>query len=238
MMISVILPAYNEEDYIEGNVSRIIREMERITKEYEVIVVEESSDKTPEIIQRLKKKYRKIRHFNFNRRLGKGKPLEYGIKVARGKSVIFMDIALATDLSALRLMVDELKHNDIVIGSRYHPQSRTDRTALRVFLGRSYALLLRVMFLSPLRDHQCGFKGFRKDAGLKIIQHTASAGTFWDTEFLFFARKCGFKIKEIPVVWNETRGRSAKISLKLIALFAFSSVRLFFTNLFGKQKLH
>ena len=76
MMISVILPAYNEEDYIEGNVSKIINGMERITRDYEIIIVEESNDRTPEIIQGLKKRYRKIRHFHFNRRLGKGKALE------------------------------------------------------------------------------------------------------------------------------------------------------------------
>jgi hypothetical protein len=127
-------------------------------------------------------------------------------------------------------MVEGMGESDIVVGSRYHPRSEISRTVLRVMLGRTYATMLRVLLRSHIRDYQCGFKGFRKSAGLEIIKCTESAHTFWDTEFLFYAGKLGFSIREMPVEWKETPGRSVKISLKLIVSFALSAFRLVLTG--------
>jgi glycosyltransferase involved in cell wall biosynthesis len=229
-MISIILPAYNEEVHIRNNIEILVSEMKRLRQAFEIIIIEESRDKTPEICKKLATKYKNIKHIHFDHRLGKGLAIENGVKYASGDKLIFMDVDLATDLGSMNTMIQSLEDYDIVIGSRYHPMSNTNRTPFRIFLGFSYALILRVLFMQGIRDYQCGFKGFKKSVGNKIIRYTKERGLFWDTEFLFIAGKLGFSIKEIPVSWIEKKGRSAKISIKLIIKFILSLTKLFFSS--------
>jgi hypothetical protein len=63
--------------------------------------------------------------------------------------------------------------------------------------------MVRVVLGSKLSDHQCGFKSFRKDTVLPIVNKTEDQRWFWDTEFLVRAQRDGLKIEEIPVEWVE-----------------------------------
>ena len=236
-MISVILPIYNEEDYIRNNTLKIMHELGKISRDYEIIIIEESSDKTPEIAAELGKKYRRIRHFHFEKRLGKGRAIEYGIARAKGQKIIFMDIDLSVDISSLAVMLSELDKYDVVVGSRYHPNSKSRRTFLRLLLGRTYGFLPRLVLGVNIRDFQCGFKGFRKDAATMVTKFTKSPGVFWDTEALFLSRWLGFTIKEIPVSWVEKKTRNTKISIKTIYSFAFSVVKLFLQKLLNRDRI-
>ena len=123
-MISVILPVYNEEGYVGRNTPLILRELKKIDKSCEIIIVEESSDNTPAIAENLAKNYKSIRHCHFDKRLGKGKAIENGIKISCGDKIIFMDIDLSVDLSALSTLIKMLDTYDVVIGSRYHRKSK------------------------------------------------------------------------------------------------------------------
>ena len=231
-MLSVIIPSYNEEQYIEENLRKIIDELENIGIKYEVIVVEESSDKTPEIIACMQKKFRVLRHLHFSRRLGKGGAIEKGIIAAKGSYIIFTDADLSTDLSSLRPMVAALDRSDIVAGSRYHPLSKSNRTLLRLILSRLYSLCVRALLMSRVSDMQCGMKGFRKKIALKIIPFIRNKGFFWDTEFLFYAGKMGFRVREMPVIWVEKKVRgSGSGKLKNILYMGRSLVTLSLRNL-------
>ncbi len=231
LMISIVLPVYNEEGYIGKNTLLILKEVRKICKNFEIIIVEESSDNTPIIAENLAKKYKEIKHFHSDRRLGKGKAIEAGIKFSLGDKIIFMDIDLSVDLSALKLLVDTLDKYDIVVGSRYHPNSKTKRTILRLLIGRSYGTLTRFILGTNVRDFQCGFKGFRKNVAKDVIRYTTSPGVFWDTEILFIAKRLGFSIKEIPVSWIEKKTRSTRIGISTIYTFAFYVIKLFLSGL-------
>ena len=226
-MISIILPAYNEEEFMKRNTAQIMKRMNKIGERYEIIIIEESTDKTPEIASGLGKRYKTVRHFHFGRRLGKGRAIEKGIIKSRSEKIVFMDIDLAVDLSAMGAMLDALENYDVVVGSRYHPRSKTRRTLLRLFLGRGYALLSSIILGINLRDFQCGFKGFSRNAGKEIIKYTKISGVFWDTEFVYFAKKLGYKIEEIPVIWEERKARSTKIGIKTIFYMGKNLVELF-----------
>jgi hypothetical protein len=67
------------------------------------------------------------------------------------------------------------------------------------------------MLGSKIRDHQCGFKAFRREPTLKLINDVGAKHWFWDTEILVRAARKGYKIKEIPVVWKS--GRKTKVNL-------------------------
>jgi len=202
-MFSVIVPSYNEEEYIEKNLMKIIEELEKIG-DYELIVVEESTDNTPNIIENLVKKHPKLKHLHFDKRLGKGRAIEKGIEAAKGEYIIFMDADLSTDLSALTILTKELQYNDIVVGSRYHRDSKLNRMLVRLFLGKTYSLMVSILLrMRNISDMQCGFKGFRKYCAEKIMPIIRNKGFFWDTEFLFYANRYGYRIKEIPITWTE-----------------------------------
>lgn len=233
-MFSVIIPSYNEEDYIEENLLKITGALERTGAGYELVVIEESSDRTPEIVERLSAKYSKLKHLHFNSRLGKGRAVEKGIEVSKGEYVIFMDADLSTDLSSLPLLMRELEKNDIVVGSRYHKNSRTKRMFVRLFLGRSYSMLVSLLLGLRISDAQCGFKGFRKSCAVKIIPMVRNKGFFWDTEFLFYAKKLGYKMKEIPITWTEKTVRgSGSGKIKNIIYMGKSLLRLFARSIIG-----
>ena len=91
-MISIIIPAYNEERILKKNISIILKRIGPILHEnYEIIIVEEGSDNTSRIAEDLARN-RKIRHIHSKERLGKGGAIEKGIVHSRGDKIMFMDI--------------------------------------------------------------------------------------------------------------------------------------------------
>src|SRR3989338_9307395 len=134
-MISVIVPAYNEERLVRKNTILIRKEMESIKKtfgeNYEIIIVEESSDKTPEICNILAKKYKEIIHIHSDKRLGKGGAIEKGILVSKGEKIIFMDVDLSTPLDITNDVVERMGNYDIVVASRYNPSAKVTRSFAR-----------------------------------------------------------------------------------------------------------
>ncbi|MBI4018219.1 MAG: glycosyltransferase [Candidatus Aenigmarchaeota archaeon] len=234
-MLSVLIPSYNEEEYIADSLEKMIRELESLGTDYELIVVEESTDRTPGIVGALAKKYHRLRHLHFDKRLGKGGALEKGIEAAKGSRIVFTDADLSTDLSSLRDIARQLDDCDIVLGSRYHPLSRSDRTILRLLLSRAYSVCVRALLgIRRPQDLQCGMKGFRRSAALKILPAVRNKGFFWDTEFLFHAKRLGYRIGEVPVIWVEKRVRgSGSGKLKNIIYMGKSLLKLFARSLLG-----
>ncbi len=204
-MISIILPVYNAGELLKNNMPDIIKKMNEIKKNtrenYEIIIIEESTDNTPIIAKRFTK-IKNIRHIHNDKRLGKGGAIERGILSSRGDKIIFMDIDLSTDLSSLPRLIEGLYEYDIVVGSRFHPSSIVKRPFYRRFLGFGLVLLTKSLFKIPVRDTQCGFKAFRKKSIKKIIKFVRDKEWFWDVEILYYAKKYHYKIHEIPINWR------------------------------------
>ena len=138
-MISIIVPAYNEQALVEKNILLIKKEFDRIKSinggSYEIIIVEESSDKTPEICRKLARKYKAIKHIHSDLRLGKGGAIEKGIMASKGAKIIFMDVDLSTPLGITEKFIGKMKEFDIVITSRYNPISKVSRSMTRSLAG-------------------------------------------------------------------------------------------------------
>ncbi len=206
-MLSIIIPAYNEENVLKDNILSILKAAGK-NGEYELIIVEESSDRTPEIASQLAGEHPEIRHIHSEVRLGKGGGIEVGVKEARGEKIVFMDVDLSTDLSSLPELVSSLDSFDVVVGSRFHPRSRVKRLLHRKILSYCLAKLVSILFGFPVSDTQCGFKGFRRDAIRDVIPHIKEKGWFWDVEMLYYASRLGYTLSSVPVVWEEKRKAS------------------------------
>ena len=230
-MISVIIPAYNEERLVRKNTILIRKEMESIKKtfgeNYEIIIVEESSDKTPEICNVLAKKYKEIIHIHSDKRLGKGGAIEKGILVSKGEKIIFMDVDLSTPLDITKNVLEKMVKYDIVITSRYNSMANVKRSITRSVAGKGFSVLARLVFRTKIRDTKCGYKAFKRPVAKKIMKYVENKGWFWDTEFLIYAEKLGYSIYEMPIYWYERKESNVSIMNNIIDMIN-NVLRLFF----------
>jgi len=212
--VSVVFPAYNEVDYLDSAVQKIIQTLNEFTSSYEIIIAEDgSSDGTAERSEELAQKYPYVRHIHREKRLGRGIALKNAFKQSLGKVIVYMDLDLATNLKALKPLVEAITVDgyDFSTGSRMLPQSKVERSLRRSISSKTYNFLVRRMLGSKLRDHQCGFKAFKRDPVLQLLDQVDATHWFWDTEILVRAQRHGFKVKEIPVEWQS--GKGTKVNL-------------------------
>lgn len=208
---SIIVPAYNEQLALEATVERIIDLLAGET-DYEIIIIEDGcTDWTPVVAADLRSRHPHVRHVHSRVRLGKGRAVSEGMRLARGDAVILMDADMATDPADLLEFVRTVREGrtDVVIGSRYHPESRAERTPLRLAYSRAYNAAVRLLLGSRIRDHQCGFKVFNGEAIHSILPFVKSDRFFWDTEVLVVASRLGYDVREVPIRWKE--GAASKV---------------------------
>jgi len=212
--VSVVFPAYNEVDYLESAVEKVTQALNEFTRSFEVIIAEDgSTDGTAERAEELAQKYPYMQHIHGEQRLGRGTALNNAFKQSRGKVLVYMDLDLATDLKFLKPLIEAVAVEgfDFATGSRMMPESKVERTLRRSISSKSYNFLVRHMLGSKLRDHQCGFKAFRREPTLQLINEVGARHWFWDTEILVRAQRKGYTVKEIPVEWKS--GRKTKVNL-------------------------
>jgi hypothetical protein len=212
--VSVIFPAYNEVDYLESAVEKVTQALNEFTGSYEIIIAEDgSTDGTDKLAETLAQKYRYVKHIHGEKRLGRGTALNNAFRQSSGEVLVYMDLDLATDLKHLKPLVDAVavEGYDFATGSRMLPESKVERALSRSISSKSYNFLVRAMLGSKLRDHQCGFKAFKREPTLQLLDEVGARHWFWDTEILVRAARKGYKIKEIPVEWKS--GRKTKVNL-------------------------
>lgn len=222
MNVSVVLPAHNEADKLETAVRKLKEELERLNYGYEIIIVEDgSTDGTFEIAASLSEIHPEVKHLHFPERLGKGRAIEEGIKAASHPIVTYLDADLSMDLKHLKDLIEAINNGfHIAIASRLLKQSKTKRPFTRDIPSRIYNLLVRIILGSKIKDHQCGFKAFNRDAVLDIIKDIKDNHWFWDTELLVLAQRKGLSIKEIPVSWEQ--GEDTKVKLGRDSVYMLS----------------
>lgn len=219
MKLSLILPTYNEEENIKkGVLDRVLLYLKNKDFSWEVIIVDDGSDdKTKKLIKdKYLKPDKKLRLIEKPHQ-GKAYSIIEGIKNAKGDIVAFSDFDLATPIEEMDKLLEFIDKYDIVIGSRNNV--RKGAPLIRKIMAKGF-IFIRDLFinLNGIRDTQCGFKIFKKETAMKIINSlkvfkvekrvkgpSVSAG--FDLEFLYLAKKMGCQIKEVPVLWHyaETR---------------------------------
>jgi glycosyltransferase involved in cell wall biosynthesis len=190
--LSVILPAYNEQENIPLVVSRALEVLPTLAERYEVIVVDDgSSDGTAETVGRLMRDHpghlRLIRH---TANQGYGAAIRTGFTRATGDLLFYTDSDNQFDVSELRWFLPVIRHCDVVVGFRVY---RYD-AVLRSMVSWLYNRIVNVLFRVHVRDVDCAFKLFRRE----VIEQTGIECTdfFVDTELVARARKWNFRIVE------------------------------------------
>jgi len=202
--VSLVLPAYNEAMRLRNTVEKVALRLSDITSSFEIIIAEDgSTDGTERVARELAQELRFVRHLHSDTRLGRGRALNRAFRAAKGDILVYIDVDLATDLIHLKDLIDFIRAGyDIATGSRMLKGSDVKRSITRLVASKGFNFLTRLFLKSELRDHQCGFKAFRRDSLFAIMDDVKDEHWFWDTELLVRAQRAGYKIKEFPVRWR------------------------------------
>jgi glycosyltransferase involved in cell wall biosynthesis len=212
--VSVVFPAYNEADSLEAAVDEVTQALNEFTRSYEIIIAEDgSTDGTDKLAAALAEKYPFVKHIHGEKRLGRGAALKNAFKQSSGEVLVYMDLDLATDLEHLKTLVEAVESEgyEFATGSRMLPESNVKRSGTRHLASKTYNFMVRAVLGSKVKDHQCGFKAFRREPLMQLLDEVGANHWFWDTEILVRAYSRGYKIKEIPVSWKG--GRETKVRL-------------------------
>ena len=203
--VDIVLPVYNEEqalprtivilsDYLKANLSN----------PWQIIIADNAStDGTRGVSELLCERYSGINYLHLPQK-GRGRALRAAWLDSTADIVSYMDVDLSTDLSHLPELIKALEHGShVAIGSRLSKGSRVTRGLFREIVSRSYNLLIKLMFLTPFRDAQCGFKAMTRPAAQAIVPQVKNNEWFFDTELLIIAAKRGYQIAQVPVKWDD-----------------------------------
>lgn len=151
---------------------------------------------------------------SFNKRLGKGRAIIEGFKVANGDVIGFLDADESVAPTHISGMIDALQDADTVIASRRLKESRIliEQPLKRRVASKAFNLLIRCLFGLPFKDTQCGAKFFKRNAILDIINDLETSGFEIDVEILWRLRNKGYNVLEYPITWKHSEGSQLKLS--------------------------
>jgi dolichyl-phosphate beta-glucosyltransferase len=229
--LSVIIPAYNEEKRLPKTLEEINNYLRKQNFESEIIVVSDgSTDRTCEIVEKLKSQIPNLKLICEKINRGKGYGVKIGMLNAKGKYRLFTDADNSTPISEIEKFWPEFeKGADVVIASRDIKGAilNPPQTLFRRFVGEVFKYLRKIIVgLWEIQDTQCGFKCFKGEVAEKIFPKCKIERFAFDPEVLLIAKKMGFKIKEVPVYWKNDLRSKVKFKSMVKMLIDLFKIRI------------
>jgi len=234
--LSVIVPAYNEEERLPIMMEETMEYLEtRQTKDssfkYEVIIVDDGSkDKTSQFGLKQSEQYGvdKVRVLTLHENRGKGGAVRLGVLSSRGRQILFVDadgaskfsdldklegcmnqqLEKAKGLAAGSSSLKNMESMALVCGSRAHLEEEAiaSRSVFRTFLMKGFHLVVWLLAVRGVRDTQCGFKLFTRDAALHLFLNLHVERWAFDVDLLYLAQYFGIPAGEVAIQWQEIEG--------------------------------
>ena len=253
--ISIVVPAHNEEDNLNHLMDELIPVLERHreTEDYEIVIVNDnSSDRTPKIIDELAAGNSRIKAVHRSSDPGFGSAIKEGFKNATGDIIIPVMGDLSDDPEDIPKLVKKIEEGyDIAYGSRFIEGGTTEGyPAAKMIANRAFNNSVRLLFGIRHKDITNAFKAYRKEVIEKIgIDNLESSGFDLTVELPLKAHIMGFRSVEVPVTWNGRKRGQAKLKLsqnatkygrRLLSLFFIGnivSLRDLFSSVVSGSKL-
>jgi dolichyl-phosphate beta-glucosyltransferase len=219
-LLSVIIPAFNEEHRLPGNLKRVLDFLGTQSYISEVVVVDNGSqDRTSAIVEQIMPDNPSLRLIRELVR-GKGLAVRRGMLETEGDYRFICDADLSMPIENVNdFLPPKLEHFDIAIASRELPGAvRYNEPAYRHWVGRGFNFLVRLLAVPQFHDTQCGFKCFRADAAKDLFAIQQLQGWSFDVEVLFLALKRGYRVVEVPIPWYfnpDSRVRLVRDSIEM-----------------------
>ena len=203
--LSVVIPAFNEEDRLGPSLARIVEYCDSAVGDYEVIVVDDgSADQTISVAEAIAAEAPQVRVIELGKNRGKGAAVRAGVLAAAGERILFSDADLATPIEEVARLDAELARGyDIAIASRAVAGANISvrQHPMRELMGRAFNVFVRAIVLGGIKDTQCGFKLFTRAAARDLFARATVDGFAFDVELLLLARG-RYRIAEVPVTWR------------------------------------
>lgn len=236
----VIIPTYNEKENIES----IIRAVFGLEKDFDILVIDDGSpDGTADIVRRLQKGEfaEKLNMIERKGKLGLGTAYIAGFKWAlehEYEYVFEMDADFSHDPKDLPRLYAACasESNDVAIGSRYVSGVNVVNWPMgRVLMSYYASKYVRLITGVPIHDTTAGFVCYRSRV-LKTLNldEIRFKGYAFQIEMKFTAYKCGFRIKEVPVVFVNRRLGTSKMNSSIFGEAVFGVLRLRMDGWFKK----
>jgi len=203
--LSVILPAYNEEGNVERAVRSSAEAVASLVEDFEIVAVDDGSrDQTPSILARLREELGiRLAVVTHETNLGYGTALRAGFDAARGRLVFYTDADNQFDLKELVDFLPLTEEYDAILGYRVGRQDGS----FRLMVSNGYNALASFAFGMKVRDLNCSFKLFRREALTSI--HLEEDHFFIDTEIVIQLHRAGYRYTQKGVRhYPRTAGKS------------------------------
>jgi dolichyl-phosphate beta-glucosyltransferase len=227
--LSVVIPTFNEARRIEQTLRSGDDYLRGLGIPYEVIVVDNAStDGSAALVADLIDRVLSSTRLVVQRSRGKGSAIKAGVLQSRGDYVVFMDADNATPVSELERVWPLWKSGcHVVIGSRYVSPIlvAAPQTPIRIALSRIGNAVIQLLLLPGLRDTQLGFKGFTGEVARDLFGRITTGGWAFDVELLVMARRAGYRICEVSVLWREPGGSHLRSSAYFTTLVDVLKIR-------------
>ena len=235
----VIIPTYNERENIEA----ILCAIYNLKQDFHVLVIDDGSpDGTAELVKELQSKYNNTVFIEERKRkLGLGTAYIHGFKwgLAKGYRFIFeMDADFSHNPADLPRLYQACKSGgaDVAIGSRYVKGGGVvNWPKNRIFLSKGGSLYTRMILWTPVSDQTAGFVCYKREVLETInLEEIHFVGYAFQIEMKFAAWKLGFKLKEVPINFQDRKYGESKMNRGIVKEGILGVLKLrwysFFTN--------
>lgn len=222
-VISMIVPAYNEERRLPPTLREMIDFFEARREPYEIIVVDDgSADRTAAVVEEFQTRCPHLRLYRVSPNRGKGNAVRQGALLAQGRYIVFSDAdgsTPVTEIDRLRRAIDD--GAQLAIGSRaLHAEgTAVHNNPIRKVLGRAFCYSVNVLLLPGISDTQCGFKMFSAQAARFLFDHQTAERFSFDLEILLLARRARLPLAQVPINWHFVPGSKVNLLLDSIKMF-------------------
>jgi dolichyl-phosphate beta-glucosyltransferase len=230
--LSVVIPAYNEEGRLPLTLNRVYDYLSTRSMSFEVIVVDDgSTDRTVAMAELFFRSRKGGKVLKNNENHGKGFSVKRGVLHAEGQYILFSDADLSTPIEEMEKLLPPITKgsSDIAIASRSRRESeiRVSQPWYRNVMGKIFNICVQLVAVPGIKDTQCGFKCFRRSAAIHTFSQQRLTRFGFDVEILYIARKVGYAVQEIPVVWiNSPNSRVHIVTDSARMLFDLGRIRL------------
>lgn len=229
MRLSVIIPAYNEEDRIIHTLEATLAFLNDQDYESEIIVVSDgSNDSTTSVVEGFYSGDRiNLEVIEYQPNRGKGYAVRTGMLAGKGDIIMFMDADYAVPIEEINKGLSLIESGfDVAMGSRAITGAVVEdhQNFFRELSGKLYTLIQSAYLGIFYKDTQCGFKMFRKNVAKKLFGMQKLNSVIFDPEILWLAKKEGFKVGQFPVSWCHVANSRIQYDSLKKSLFVFQEL--------------